>query len=490
MDTKKLRQKILDLAIHGKLVPQDPNDEPASVLLERIRAEKEQLIKEGKIKAPKKSKTAGDTSHYRKDWPFKVPEGWVWTTLDTIARFSGGKTPSMEDRSNWENGKHLWITSKDMKSEAICDSQIKLSDTGLQGMTIHHPGTILMVNRSGILRRTLPLAVLQKDATINQDLKAIIPYRFDSSPYLFYCLKAFEPIILQDYKKAGTTVDNINFDLFVTIPIPLPPIQEQGRIVQSIQSWMERIMTIEESNDEILDTIDSTKGKILELAIKGKLVPQDPSDEPAIELLKRINPSFKPSYNLHYKEHIPEGWCIAPISSFCTTVNGLWKGNKEPLINVGVIRNANFTKDFSLDYSKIEYIDVELKSFEKRNLEDGDIIVEKSGGSDNFPVGRSVLFNGESRKYSFSNFTMSLRIQDQNLIRPKYLYYVLQHKYRRGDMKQMQTQTTGLHNLQTDKFLAAPIPIPPIGEQDRIVLSIENLFRTIDGIRNMIKDGE
>jgi len=206
--------------------------------------------------------------------------------------------------------------------------------------------------------------------------------------------------------------------------------------------------------------------------------------------LKRINPSFKPSYNLHYKEHIPEGWCIAPISSFCTTVNGLWKGNKEPLINVGVIRNANFTKDFSLDYSKIEYIDVELKSFEKRNLEDGDIIVEKSGGSDNFPVGRSVLFNGESRKYSFSNFTMSLRIQDQNLIRPKYLYYVLQHKYRRGDMKQMQTQTTGLHNLQTDKFLAAPIPIPPIGEQDRIVLSIENLFRTIDGIRNMIKDGE
>ena len=253
-------------------------------------------------------------SHYPKDGPWELPEGWEWTTLDTIARFSGGKTPSMDDRSNWENGKHLWITSKDMKLEAICDSLIKLSDTGLQGMTIHHPGTILMVNRSGILRRTLPLGVLQKDATINQDLKAIIPYIIDLTPYLFFCLKAFEPIILQDYKKAGTTVDNINFDLFVTIPIPLPPIQEQGRIVQSIQSWMKRIVVIEESNDEIFDTIDSTKSKILELAINGKLVPQNPSDEPAIELIKRINPGFTPSHNLHYEGIVPAGWQLCQLS--------------------------------------------------------------------------------------------------------------------------------------------------------------------------------
>ena len=259
-------------------------------------------------------KVTVDTSHYPKDVPWELPEGWEWTTLDTIARFSGGKTPSMDDRSNWENGKHLWITSKDMKLEAICDSLIKLSDTGLQGMTIHHPGTILMVNRSGILRRTLPLGVLQKDATINQDLKAIIPYIIDLTPYLFFCLKAFEPIILQDYKKAGTTVDNINFDLFVTIPIPLPPIQEQGRIVQSIQSWMKRIVVIEESNDEIFDTIDSTKSKILELAINGKLVPQNPSDEPAIELIKRINPGFTPSYNLHYEGIVPAGWQLCQLS--------------------------------------------------------------------------------------------------------------------------------------------------------------------------------
>ncbi len=164
----------------------------------------------------------------------------------------------------------------------------------------------------------------------------------------------------------------------------------------------------------------------------------------------------------HYpKEGLPEGWVVSDLDSLCTTINGLWKGDKGPLVKVGVIRNANFTKDFSLDYNKIEYIDVEQRSFEKRNLLDGDIIVEKSGGSDNYPVGRAILYGGDSGKFSFSNFTMSLRIIDKNALLPKYLYYVLQQKYRRGDMKQMQTQTTGLHNLLTDVFLSMPIPIPP-----------------------------
>ena len=97
MDTKKLRQKILDLAIHGKLVPQDPNDEPASVLLERIRAEKEHLIKEGKIKAPKKSKTAGDTSHYGKEGPWELPEGWEWATIGDIFLHNTGKALNASD---------------------------------------------------------------------------------------------------------------------------------------------------------------------------------------------------------------------------------------------------------------------------------------------------------------------------------------------------------------------------------------------------------
>ena len=217
-------------------------------------------------------------------------------------------------------------------------------------------------------------------------------------------------------------------------------------------------------------------------------MPQDPNEEPAIEFLKRINPDFIPSDNLHYDEAIPSGWAVTSLYAICDTINGLWKGTKGPLMNVGVIRNANFTRDFTLDYSKIEYIDVEQKSFEKRNLEDGDIIVEKSGGSDNFPVGRSILYRGEKGKYSFSNFTMSLRIVKKECILPEYLYYVLQYRYRRGDMKQLQTQTTGLHNLLTDKYMSLTIPIPPAAEQLRIVQAIENLFGIVNGIRDLVRD--
>ena len=239
--------------------------------------------------------------------------------------------------------------------------------------------------------------------------------------------------------------------------------------------------------------------KILDLAIHGKLVPQDPNDEPASVLLERIRKekeqlikegkikapkkSKSAGDTSHYpKENLPKGWIITDLDSLCTTINGLWKGVKGPLETIGVIRNANFTKEFTLDYSKIEYIDVESRSFEKRYLDDGDIIVEKSGGSDNYPVGRSILYNGESRKYSFSNFTMSLRLIDKRSVLPKYLYYVLQQKYRRGDMKQMQTQTTGLHNLLTDIFLSMPIPIPPKEEQKRIIERVDALFTVVSGI--------
>ena len=304
---------------------------------------------------------------------------------------------------------------------------------------------------------------------------------FKTAFFISSCVGSFNGVVGQQ-RASRSIIEDLVF--------PIPPRSEQLRIIQKVKSLFEDIVIIEQGQSVVEESVTRCKEKILDLAIHGMLVSQDPLDEPAIELLKRINPAFQPSHNLHYEEYLPEGWCTAPLSSFCTTINGLWKGNKEPLVKVGVIRNANFTKDFGLDYSKIEYIDVELKSFEKRNLEDGDIIVEKSGGSDNFPVGRSILFNGNSRKYSFSNFTMSLRILDKGLILPKYLYYALQYKYRRGDMKQMQTQTTGLHNLLTDKFLSSPIPIPPVSEQEKIVEAIEDLFRTVDGIRDLVNEGQ
>ncbi len=473
MDTKKLRQKILDLAIHGKLVPQDPNDEPASVLLERIRAEKEKLIKEGKIKAPKKSKSASDTSHYPKEVPFDVPKGWVWTTLDAIAKFSGGKTPSMDNKSNWDNGKHLWITSKDMKSEAICNSQIMLSDSGLQGMTIHQPGTILMVNRSGILRRTLPIGILQKEATINQDLKAITPFLFELTPFLLFCLKAFEPIILQDYKKAGTTVDNINFDHFVTIPIPLPPIQEQGRIVQSVQNWNNRIEDIEKASDQIQNAIEAAKSKILELAIHGKLVAQDPSEESAIEFLKRTSPAFRPSHNLHY-EDIPQSWTVCRLSDVCVDF---------------IVPQRDKPKIFDGDIPWCRIEDIEGKYL--NGSLSGRLVSKKTIQQMNMricPVGTVICSCSASigtqaivTQPCCTNQTFIGLVPDDRFIYNEFLYYFLASQTEQ--FLDIGTGTT-IKYISREKFEEYRIPLPPLVEQRRIVERIEYCFLLLKQIQS------
>ena len=303
MDTKALRQKILDLAIRGKLVPQDPNDEPASVLLGRIRQQKQQMVKEGKLK-PKDIKNDSvifvgeDNLHYEKfaddsvkciedEIPFELPDGWAWERLSNLASFSGGKTPSTS-RSEYWDGDILWVTSKDMKSKYITSSQLRLSTLGAEQMQMYQPDTLLLVTRSGILRHTLPVAILKECATINQDLKAIILYMPQLAEYIYVCLKGMETQLLLKYTKSGTTVENVNFDEFQKVLLPIPPIQQIDRIMSSTGSAESVVSTIEDDKAALADYVIKAKSKILDLAIRGQLVPQDPDDEPASVLLERI----------------------------------------------------------------------------------------------------------------------------------------------------------------------------------------------------------
>ena len=480
MNTKLLKQKILDLAIRGKLVPQDPNDEPASVLLGRIKAEKERLIAEGKIKRSKKSAQTSDKPHYE-NVPFDIPDSWEWIRLSDIASFGGGKTPSMNVKSYWDNGRNLWVTSKDMKRYRINDSIMKISDEALSIMNQYEPGTILIVTRSGILRHSLPVAILDKKATVNQDLKTISLFLKELNPYIFLTIKANESFILKEYHKDGTTVDSINFEKFSNILLPLPPVREQLHICSVVEGLFRLIDDLEASKQNLQDVIKQTKSKVLDLAIHGKLVPQDPTDEPASELLKRINPDAKPCDTSHY-ENLPKSWGVATIDQVCSVIGGLWTGKKPPFIKVGVIRNTNFSKDFKLDLSNVAYLEVEVRQFEKRRLQYGDLILEKSGGSDKQPVGRVVLYDKNDGEFSYSNFTSVLRINMQSVISPQYLYLALLNAYLMGSTRTMQKQTTGIHNLMMEKYLTLDIAIPPRKEQNRIVESVNILFKMLDDI--------
>ena len=244
-----LKKSILQEAVQGKLVPQDPSDEPAEALLERIRAEKQRLIKEGKIKKDKHESVIfrRDNSHYEKhgseevciddEIPFEIPENWAWARLSSFGVFSSGKTPSMSNPQFW-NGNIPWVTSKDMKRPVITDSEMHISELAASSMQLYPAGTLLLVARSGILKRLLPLCKLGIDSTINQDIKAFSLYDIELSEWLFYGIKAFEPYILKELVKSVTTVESLKFDEFLAMLIPVPPLSEQRRIIAAIKTAM------------------------------------------------------------------------------------------------------------------------------------------------------------------------------------------------------------------------------------------------------------
>ena len=309
MDTKALRQKILDLAIHGKLVPQDPNDEPASVLLERIKAEKERLIKEGKIKRSKKSAKTSDTPHYE-NVPFEVPEGWMWTTLGVIGTWQSGGTPSRSNKSYY-GGNIPWLKTGDLNDgyithipefiteEAVVNSSAKLNPVG----------SVLIAMYGATIGK---LGILTFPATTNQACCACIEYDAIDPMFLFYFLLSQRTAFIA--KGGGGAQPNISKEIIVKTYIPLPPFLEQQRIVAEIERWFSLIDIIENGKNDLQNIIKQTKNKILDLAIHGKLVSQDPNDEPAIELLKRINPGFTPCDNGHYTQ-LPNGWCECQLEN-------------------------------------------------------------------------------------------------------------------------------------------------------------------------------
>ena len=353
------------------------------------------------------SLTISDTPHYQ-NVPFEIPDNWVWTTLEEISNYGDCYNVSVTDIADNE-----WILElEDLEKDTASIIQ-KLSKKERNIKGVRHKfkkGDVLYSKLRTYLNKVL---VAPKAGYCTTEIIPFNSYCDISTHYLCHVLRSAYFLDYTQQCGYGVKMPRLSTNDACKGMVPLPPLSEQQRIVMEIDKWLALIDQIEQGKADLQNTIKQTKSKILDLAIHGKLVPQDPNDEPAIKLLKRINPDFTPCDNGHYAQ-LPDGWCAVALKDLCENINGLWKGKKEPFVNVGVIRNANFTKDFKLDYSNIEYIDVEQRTFAKRHLENGDLIVEKSGGSDNNPVGRTILYEGKSGVFSFSNFTMVLRRLCQN----------------------------------------------------------------------------
>jgi type I restriction enzyme, S subunit len=230
----RLRGFILDLAVRGKLVSQDASDESASELVKRIGREKARLVKAGEIRKLKASELIRED-----ELPIELPRNWAWVRLREIGNLSGGTTPSM-NRSDFWDGDIVWLSPKDIKSDEVADSELKISALGLAEtrLELYRPGCLFMVARSGILKRTFPVSINRVPAAANQDMKVLAPFLEGQERYLQMMFRGLTDFLLREMVKTGTTVQSLKYAEFEQQPFPLPPLAEQRRIVAKVDELM------------------------------------------------------------------------------------------------------------------------------------------------------------------------------------------------------------------------------------------------------------
>ncbi len=478
MDTKKLRQKILDLAIHGKLVPQDPNDEPASVLLERIRAEKERLIKEGKIKQSKKSAKSSDTPHYENrqvgeanEVPFDVPEGWEWTTIGEIAssilygvsesaKETGQYkllriTDIQNNKVNWETVPFTDYDNNKAQAYLLNDGDILFARTGA---TV---GKSYLVE--GLRDSAIYASYLIRVQTSSVILPAYIKFFFESGFY-------WEQISLNS---VGIGQPNVNGTTLAALTIPIPPYREQLRIVEEAKKWLMVIDGLDVEIEDLQTSIEHTKSKILDLAIHGKLVPQDPNDEPAIEFLKRINPKSTPCDNAHY-ENVPSNWIVCKVKEVFR-INPKTKADDD--MKAGFVPMSNIQDSFK---NSITFEPKTWESIKKgyTHFEDGDIAVAKI--SPCLENRKSAVIVGLPNGIGAG--TTELNVFRSDYIHPLYGLFFFKSDYFISQCVGTFNGVVGQQRVSTKIIEDMVFPVPPRPEQERIINKVNELFQILDNI--------
>ncbi len=439
--------------------------------------------------------------------PFDVPEGWEWERLSNLASFSGGKTPSTSHMEYWD-GDILWVTSKDMKSKYIISSRLRLSTLGAEHMQTYQPNTLLLVTRSGILRHSLPVSILKECATINQDLKAIVLYMPQFAEYIYVCLKGMEAQLLLKYTKSGTTVENVNFDEFQKVLLPIAPVQQIDRIISVANNATRLISAVEDDKLTLSSYLTKAKSKILDLAIRGKLVPQDLNDEPASVLLERIRAEkeelikqgkikrnkkesiiFKGEDNSYYQQtgnlmesisdwnldNVPNSWTLCCLGELCDYGNCNNIEANSISNNAWILDLEDIEKDTGKVIQKIRKSDRKFTST-KHSFIKGQVLYSKLR-----PYLNKVIIADED------GFCTSeiLPLDFSYIVLPQYaLYYFMSPTF----LKYANRCSYGVKmpRLGTADGKKAVFPLPPLKEQYKINDSISRIFMQLDNVASAI----
>ena len=517
MTGQQLKNSILQMAVQGKLVPQDPNDEPASVLLERIRAEKEQLIKEGKIKKEKNPSIifrGADNLPYEKvrknepvciadEVPFEIPESWEWVRLGSIGDWGSGATPS-RSIPEYYGGDIPWLKTGDLNDgyiECIPEniSRLALEKTSVR---LNPTGSVLIAMYGATIGK---VGILTFPATTNQACCACLPIEIYNE-YLFYFLMSQKVSFVK--RGEGGAQPNISKEKIIATLMPLPPLAEQYRIVAKIKGVLPFVEQYGEAcsaaNSLNAAFPDLLKKSILQEAVQGKLVPQDSSDEPASVLLERIRAEkqrliaegkikkdkhesviFRRD-NSHYEKRgseevciddeipfdIPENWCWARMGTCLDVRDGTHDTPKYVPAGIPLVTSKNLCNG-KIDFSTAKLISEEdhLAISQRSKVDDGDIMYAMIGS-----IGNPVLYKGNA-EFSIKNMALFKKIPHG--LDMEYVYWFL---YLSQDtMKKF--ASGGVQSFVSLGYLRNYwIPVPPIQEQHRIVTAIKQLLPKLSAL--------
>lgn len=538
---KKLRELILTLAMQGKLVPQNPSDKPASELLKEIKTEKEKLIKEGKIKKQNELPTIKP-----EEIPYEIPETWEWVRLGEIGNiFNGNSIKKTEKEKKYYKQEGIpYIATKDVGyglDEINYFNGVNIPHHSIKKFRVAHRNSVLICSEGGSAGRKC--GITTKDICFGNKLYANEPLHGVSAKYILYCYLSNYFFKSFNHEKTGI-IGGISIQKFIKLLLPLPPAEEQKRIVEKIDILMatcdEMGKLIKEKSHKRVSVHESTvhslifannrssfesswqfiknnfselysckenvaelRKAILTLALQGKLVPQNPSDKPASELLKEIKnekeklikegkikkqkefPPIKPE-EIPYE--IPDSW------EWCRIADLIIFGPRNGYSPTTVSYETN-TKTIALtattsgkfDSSKVKFISEEIPNDSYLWLRDGDILVQR--GNTVEYVGVPAIYCGESHKYIFPDLIMKIRVSD--LLSTHYVYYSMSSKDSRAFLRSKATGTSGtMPKINQNALISLHIPLPPLEEQKRIVEKIDILMAICDQLEEAINESE
>ena len=521
----RLRRFILDLAVRGKLVEQDPNDEPAVELLKRIASEKARLVKAGVIRKPKSFEATTDS-------PYELPTSWDLVPLgEIIVKHLGGGTPSKNNSDYW-NGAVPWASVKDVGKSKYLDETIdRITESGLENSSSNliEPGNLLVVTRMGLGK----VSINQVSVAINQDLRALILSDLVSIDY------AYNYFLTYGFKGTGLTVKGIKLEELLSIPFPLPPLAEQHRIVAKVDELMalcDRLETArterETTRDRLtmasltrLDTPDpdlavfqnhaafaldnfiplttrpdqvkALRQTILNLAVRGKLVEQDPNDEPAWKLLARIRTAkteqkrktgdarikTAPEANCgSLPFELPNDWSAQSFENLFLFID--YRGKTPPKRDNGIaLITAKNVRMGHLDREPREYVsDATFRTWMTRGFPRiGDLFFTTEA-----PLG-NVCLNDIDEPFALAQRVICM--QPYADINTRFLMYGLMSD---SIQSLINAHATGLtaKGIKAEKLKPLPILIPPLAEQHRIVAKVDELMTLCDRLEANLATGD